>query len=540
MDSSATITELNQATWWQRGIIYQIYPRSFQDSDGDGVGDLEGIRRRLDYLSWLGIDAVWVSPIFPSPMADFGYDVSDYCDIHPLFGSLADFDRLVDEVHRRGMKLILDFVPNHTSIEHPWFAESRSSRINPKRDWYIWRPPKPDGSPPNNWTANFGGAAWTLDEMTGEYYLHMFLPEQPDLNWRNPEVRQAMFDVLRFWLRRGVDGFRVDVIWLMIKDQHLRDNPPNPAYQAGQPEITRFLQLYNGDQPGVHEIVAKMRSVLDEFNDRVLIGEIYLPLERLVAYYGKQLEGAHLPFNFQLIHARWRAEDIASLIVEYERALPAGGWPNWVLGNHDQRRIADRVGEAQARVAAVLLLTLRGTPTLYYGDELGIGHIEIPLEAVRDPWSLKEPGLGVGRDPARTPMQWDGSPAAGFSSGRPWLPLSPDAHRQNVEGEAEDPRSFLSLYRTLIALRRKHQALSIGYLGTVEVSGSVLMYRRSAGAEHILVALNFGDAEASVAVSGGVEILASTHMDREGESDDLRLRPNEGLVVKERSSTQDI
>ena len=409
-------------TWWKHGIIYQIYPRSFQDTNGDGVGDLEGIRRRLDYLSWLGIDAIWISPIYPSPMADFGYDVADYCGIHPLFGSLQDFDRLVADAHERGLKVILDFVPNHTSDQHAWFKESREARASVKRDWYIWRDGKPDGKPPNNWVSNFGGPAWTFDESTGQYYLHQFLKEQPDLNWRNPDVRKAMYDSLRFWLDRGVDGFRVDVIWLMIKDADLRDNPPNPTYTPTQPEINSLIQVYNADQPEVHEVIAEMRHVLDGYQDRVLIGEIYLPLERLVTYYGKDLSGAHLPFNFQLIHAPWKATEIARLVAEYEGALPQGGWPNWVLGNHDQPRIAARIGPAQARVAAMLLLTLRGTPTLYYGDELGVGRVPIPVEAVQDPWEKNEPGLGFGRDPSRTPMQWNAEPQARFSGRRFWSP----------------------------------------------------------------------------------------------------------------------
>ena len=354
--------------WWKSGVIYQIYPRSFQDTNADGIGDLTGIRQRLGYLNWLGVDAIWISPIYPSPMADFGYDVSDYCNVDPIFGNLEDFDQLVRTAHEQSLKIILDFVPNHTSNRHPWFIESRSSRTSLKRDWYIWRDGKEPGIPPNNWMSQFGGSAWTFDEATGQYYLHSFLREQPDLNWRNPAVRGAMYDVLRFWLNRGVDGFRIDVLWLLIKDAALRDNPPNPSYQPTQPAISKLLPTNNADQPEIHEIVAEMRSIVDEFPERVLIGEIYLPLERLVAYYGKGSGGVHLPFNFQLLSTAWTAKEIARLIVEYEAALPVGGWPNWVLGNHDQPRIAARVGVAQARFAAMLLLTLRGTPTMYYGD----------------------------------------------------------------------------------------------------------------------------------------------------------------------------
>ncbi|MFZ3327583.1 MAG: alpha-amylase family glycosyl hydrolase, partial [Methylocella sp.] len=278
--------------WWQIGTLYQVYPRSFQDSNGDGIGDLDGIRQRLDYLVWLGIDAIWISPIYPSPMHDFGYDVADYCGIDPVFGSLESFDRLIDEAHTKKLKVILDFVPNHTSIAHHWFIASRRSRTDPKRDWYIWRDPAQGGGPPNNWISNFGGSAWTWDKGASQYYYHAYLAEQPDLNWRNPDVRAAMHEALRFWLRRGVDGFRVDVMWHLIKDAAFRDNPPNPTWTVHDPEIDRVLQTYSTDQPEVHEVIAGMRQVVEEFENRVLIGEIYLPVEKLVAYYGKNLMGA--------------------------------------------------------------------------------------------------------------------------------------------------------------------------------------------------------------------------------------------------------
>ena len=334
-----------QATaWWQRGIIYEVYPRSFQDTNNDGIGDLAGILARLDYLVELGVDVLWIAPIYPSPMADFGYDISDYCGIDPMFGTLADFDRLLKAAHERGLKLILDFVPNHTSNQHPWFLESRSSRNNPKRDWYLWRDAAEDGGPPNNWLSNFGGSGWEWDATTSQYYYHSFLKQQPDVNWRNPSLREAMFDVLRFWLDRGVDGFRVDVMWLLFKDEQFRNNPINPASHANSPASQRLLPIYNADRPEVHGLVASMRSVLDSYGERLLLGEIYLPINQLVLYYGKDLTGATLPFNFQLIQCPWRADAIAQVIREYEAALPPGAWPNWVLGNHDQARIASRVG----------------------------------------------------------------------------------------------------------------------------------------------------------------------------------------------------
>ncbi len=520
--------------WWQSGIFYQVYPRSFQDSDGDGVGDLDGIRRRLGYLKALGVDAVWISPIFPSPMADFGYDVSDYCDIHPLFGDLAGFDRLVAEAHALGLKIVLDFVPNHTSDAHPWFGESRSSRENPKRDWYVWRDPAPGGGPPNNWMSNFGGPAWAYDEASGQYYYHAFLTEQPDLNWRNPQVRAAMNDVLRFWMRRGVDGFRVDVIWHLLKDRDFRDDPLNPDYREGEADIRRVLQTRSTDQPDVHGVVAELRATLEEFGDRVLIGEIYLPVDRLVAYYGRDLGGAHLPFNFHLILAEWNARGLARLIDAYEAALPEGGWPNWVLGNHDQPRVATRIGPRQARVAAMLLLTLRGTPTMYYGDEIALENVPVPTAQAQDPWERNEPGLG--RDPERTPMQWDEGGAAGFTNGRPWLPLSADHDARNVAVLDGDPRSILSLYRRLIALRQD-PILRAGAYHAVEAAGDILAYERRLDGRRWLVALNLGPGEQSLALpehgAPTGELLLSTFMDRAGPvAETLRLRPDEGALVR--------
>jgi alpha-glucosidase len=526
------------ALWWQRGIIYQIYPRSFQDSNADGIGDLEGIRQRLDYLCDLSVDAVWISPIYPSPMADFGYDITDYCGIDPIFGTLVDFDHLLAEVHKRGLKLILDFVPNHTSTQHPWFLESRSSRQDPKRNWYIWRDPAPDGGPPNNWLANFGGSGWEYHPATGQYYYHAFLKQQPDLNWRNPEVRQAMYDVLRFWLDRGVDGFRVDVLWLLIKDQQFRDNPPNPLWHANQAGIDRLVQRYSADQPEVHTVVEEMRAILDTYADRVLIGEIYLPVTRLVEYYGKDMKGAHLPFNFQLIFAAWNAAEIARIVADYETALPAGGWPNWVLGNHDQKRIATRVGEKEARVAAMLLLTLRGTPTLYYGDELGLQNVPIPPERVQDPWEKNEPGLDLGRDPARTPMPWDASQNAGFTAGIPWLPLNPDHVAHNVATLTDDPHSMLSLYRRLIALRQDRATLYMGsYVGS-HTEADLLVFERRHDNEHsLLVALNFGTLPRRLVLPADAKearVLLSTELDREAGTvlEIVDLRPTEGVILE--------
>jgi alpha-glucosidase len=505
--------------WWESAVIYQIYPRSFQDSDGDGIGDLKGITKRLDYLVDLGIDALWISPIYPSPMADFGYDVADYCGIDPRFGTLADFDELLAAAHARGLKLLLDFVPNHSSDAHPWFAESRSSRDAAKRDWYIWRDPAPGGGPPNNWISDFGGPAWEWDEATGQYYSHAFLKEQPDLNWRNPDLRAAMMDVLRFWFGRGVDGFRIDVLWHMIKHADFPDNPANPDYRPGMGEMHQVLQLHSTDQPEVHDIAAEMRALADGHGDRVLIGEIYLPVERLMHYYGRDLPGVHLPFNFQLIDAPWDARTLAAIIAEYEAALPPGGWPNWVLGNHDRPRIASRVGEAQARVAAMLLLTLRGTPTLYYGDEIGIADVTIPADRVADPRELREPGIGLGRDPVRTPMTWDPSDNGGFTTGEPWLPLHPDWPARNVASQRDDPESLWTLTRDLIVLRRAHRALSVGAWTSVHADDDILAYERRDGDDRLLIALNLGAEERSLSLPawiGDPSPLLSTRHSREG------------------------
>jgi alpha-glucosidase len=475
--------------WWQSGIVYQIYPRSFADSGGDGIGDLAGIRSKLPYLQWLGVDALWICPVYPSPMADHGYDVANYVDIHPLFGSLQDLDALVKDAHARGLKVVLDFVPNHTSSEHPWFIESRASRDSPKRDWYLWADPKPDGSPPNNWLSVFGGPGWTFDPTTAQYYCHAFLREQPDLNWRNAAVRRAMYEAMQFWLDRGVDGFRVDVLWHLIKDAALRDNPKNPHYSPEETPYNALLPAYSTDQPEVHGIVSEMRALLDRYDARVLIGEVYLPVHRLVTYYGVDQRGAHLPFNFQLISLPWHAQQIAAAVGEYEGALPLGAWPNWVLGNHDQPRVASRIGRAQARVAAVLLLTLRGTPTLYYGDEIGMRDGVVPPDQAQDPQGKN---VGLSRDPQRTPMQWSAAAGAGFSSGTPWLPLAPDAQRCNVDVEQQDERSTLHLYRRLIELRRREPALHVGSYTPVPAGGDLLAFIREHEGRRFLMVLNLG------------------------------------------------
>jgi alpha-glucosidase len=527
--------QIARPPWWQTATIYQVYPRSFQDSDGDGVGDLRGLASRLSYLAELGIDAIWLSPIFRSPMKDFGYDISSYVDIDPMFGTMADFDTLLAAAHEQGLRLLLDLVPNHTSDQHPWFVESRSSRRNARREWYLWRDQAPNGGPPNNWLSEFGGSAWQFDAASEQYYYHAFLAEQPDLNWRNPAVVETMHDVMRFWLRKGVDGFRVDVIWHLIKDAQFRDNPENPRYVAGAPPNQRLVPLYTTDLPEVHNVIRGLRQVIDEFPERLLIGEVYLPLNRLVTYYGNDLGEAHLPFNFSLLETRWHARDIAKLVDGYEAALPQGGWPNWVLGNHDRPRIATRVGSAQARIAAMLLLTLRGTPTIYYGDEIGLPQVPIPAESIRDPLEKNMPDIGVGRDGARTPMQWNCSAFAGFSSSEPWLPLSVDWATRNVETLRQDKNSIYVLYRRLIEARRHSLALRRGLYRPIPSKGDLLLYVREFGSERMLMALNLGATSATVGFWTGFKgaVFISTSSERDGDLIDetVRLDADEGLVI---------
>lgn len=525
--------------WWQTGIIYQVYPRSFQDSNGDGVGDLKGILERLDHLQWLGVDAIWLSPIFPSPMADFGYDISDYTGIHPLFGRPEDLDALLHAVHERGMKLLLDLVPNHTSDQHSWFLESRSSRDNPKRNWYIWQDAPADGSLPNNWLSVFGGSAWEWDEPSQQYYYHSFLKEQPDLNWRNPAVQEAMFNVMRFWLRKGVDGFRVDVLWFIFKDEQLRNNPPNPDYAQHMPTFDQLLPVYSTDQPEVQEITRKMRGVLEEFDgDRVLVAEVYLPIKQLVTYYGIDNKGAHLPFNFLLLSLPWDALQIATTIDQYEGALPADAWPNWVLSNHDRPRIASRVGAEQARIAAMLLLTLRGTPTIYYGDEIGMRDVAIPFDEIKDPQGLNMPDKNLSRDPARTPMQWDGSRNGGFTDGSPWLRLDRNFARVNVRAQKENDSSMLGLYYRLISLRRQEPALAEGTYTSVYADNQLLSFtRQKEGSPSFLVVLNLTHRPcyfrpAGFPFSGTVEISASGEWEGSTVSNVIALDGDEGLLIR--------
>jgi alpha-glucosidase len=482
-------------SWWRGGAIYQVYPRSFQDSDGDGTGDLAGVRRRLGYLKWLGVEGIWLSPFYGSPMADFGYDIADHCDVDPTFGTLEDFDALAAEAHRLGLKLILDYVPNHTSEQHPWFRE--------RPDFYLWA-----DAIPNNWVSVFGGPAWTYDEERGRFYYHAYLPQQPDLDWRNPDVREAMLAVLRFWCERGADGFRIDALRQLFKDDRRRDNPRNRGWD-GRDAYDALLPAFTTDRPEVQDAIRAMRAAVGD--ERLLLGELYLPVERLVAYYASGLD---MPANFHLLTTPWTSRDIADLVERYEGALPDGAWPNWVLGNHDRPRLASRLGPGQERAAAMLLLTLRGTPTLYYGDEIGMRDVEIPAERRVDPWAFGN------RDPVRTPMQWDA--AGSFTAARqPWLPFAPDHQRVNVAAQEHDPASLLSLYRRLLALRRSEPDLRSGAYRTLSTDRGVLSFARG---ESLAVAINLGAEEAPSGLTGTV-------LEGPARSE---LRPGEGVLVKSR------
>ena len=527
--------------WWRRGVIYQLLVPSYYDTTGDGMGDLPGVTGKLDYLQWLGVDAVWLSPIFGSPFLDFGYDVSDFRSINPAFGTLDDFDRLIEEAHRRDIRIILDWIPNHTSSEHPWFAESRSSRDNPKRSWYVWADPKPDGSPPSNWLSIFGGSAWALDEATGQYYLHTFLPEQPDLNWRNPDVRQALHETLRFWLGRGVDGFRIDALDLLVEEEGFPDNPPNPNYNPERdgPDMV-VVQQHTRDHPEVHRIVSELRSVVDEFPDRVLLGELYLGVDQLVAYYGVDRPEIHLPLNMLFPSAAWNADELYGSISDYLSKVPENEWPCWLVSSHDGKRVATRAGADQAPVAAMLLLTLRGTPIVYYGDEIGMEDVDVPDEKAVDPQGKL---IGRKRDPVRTPMQWDDQIYAGFSSSEPWLPVADNYESVSVNAQSAT-RSLIELYRRLLALRKEEPAFAAGALTSFAGREGVLSYRRELDGARFLVLLNtqaeartfnLADFAEDNQGAGRAEIVVSTFLDRLDEvHDTVEVRANEGLILKER------
>lgn len=525
--------------WWATGVVYQVYPRSFQDSNGDGIGDLQGIQQRLPYLRDLGIDAIWISPFFKSPMADFGYDVSDYQDIDPIFGTMDDFDALLKAADDLNIRIIVDFVPNHSSNQHPWFIESRSSRDNPKRDWYIWRDPKPDGSPPNNLVGFFGGSVWTYDEQTEQYYLHMFLEEQPDLNWHNPEVVDAMNGVLHFWLEKGVAGFRLDAITILIKQEPLHDLPEEALTATGLELLLWLDEMHN--QPELHDILRDFRTILDSYEgERVLIAETNAgSFEELNGFYGQNLDEIQLPMNLRTLNLEWDANVVAESIIEYFDSLPQGATPNFVFGNHDQPRLVNRFGEVNHRSANMLLLTLWGAPTMYYGDELGMADGHILPEQRQDPFIGEAGNVGSGRDPQRTPMQWNSTSNAGFTDADivPWLPIN-TTFNSNVEEQAEDPKSTLNFCKQLLKIRHESDALRFGSIQFMDsAADNLLIYERKIDEEHLLIIINF-EGEAHVldlsAISDKATVLLSTRMD---DAENLNLskfviRSHESVLLK--------
>jgi len=535
------------ANWWQTGTIYQIYPRSFADSNGDGIGDLAGITSRLDYLASLPVDAIWLSPFYPSPMADFGYDVADYCGVHPLFGTLEDFDALTTAAHARGIKVIVDWVPCHCSDQHPWFIEAKASRDNPRRDWFVWRDPAPGGGSPNNWLSCFEGVgpAWTFDEASGQYYLHSFLPEQPDLNWENPELRAAMHDTLRFWMDRGVDGFRIDVTHRLGKDPQLRDNPPGVVADTR----LALLEGYRADAvaaaarmdenwPSTHDRLREIRAVADEYNARVLIGEVYLLDQGELVKYVATGDELHLAHNFRFVLQPWSAARFRDVVDEWHALAPTTAWPDWLLENHDHNRVASRYGDddasqARARLGLMMVLTLRGTPFLYQGQELALPDGDVPADRVVDV---------AGRDPERCPMPWQppsqAGPGAGFTTGEPWLPVLPGAESLNAQSQDTDPRSALWLTRRLLGLRRDFAELTTGDYQPLDAGPDVYAYLRCKDRGRLLVVLNFGTkptrlALAAVAGAAGGQLLLSTdpHRGTGPVSDSVELGSTEGVMI---------
>jgi alpha-glucosidase len=522
-----------QPTWWQTAVFYEIAAISFQDSDADGKGDLPGLLSRLGYLEWLGVDAIWLTPIYPSPMLDFGYDIADFCAVDSMYGNLKDFDQLLSSLHTRGMRLILDFVPNHSSDQHLWFTESKASRTNSKADWYIWADAAENGGPPNNWLSRFGGSAWEWGEQRQQYYYHSFLVQQPDLNWRNAEVRSAMFDVLRFWLRRGVDGFRIDASAVLIKDDLLRDNPPDPEADEDTPPPQRFKPVFTDDRPEAMVCIEQIREVLDEFDDRVLAGEVQGKTDRIGHFYDNNKPRLHLPLNFTLLDSAWDALSLQATIDAYFNAIPEQAWPDWVIGGHDKPRVASKIGQAQARILAMLLLTLRGTPFLFAGDEIGMEQVGIPHDRVVDPFEKLVGGYGLNRDPERTPMQWDDSLFGGFSSAVPWLPMGNTSER-NVRQQRSNPVSLLSLYHRLISLLRREPALRLGTHQPMRCGNDLITYERVLDETRIAVALNMVDEPRLWKWSGKGTLLLSSYLDREETAVDtsILLRNNEGLIVR--------
>lgn len=528
--------------WWQDGVIYQIYPRSFADTNHDGIGDLNGIVERLDYIADLGVDAIWLSPIYPSPNADYGYDVSNYLDIDPAYGSLEDFDRLVEEAHKRNLRVVLDLVLNHTSDQHAWFLDSKSSKDSPYRDWYLWRDGRSAGRPPNNWQSVFGGKGWKFDPHTGQYYFHMFYPEQPDLNWRNPKVRAAALDVFRFWLERGVDGFRLDVFNVYFKHAAFLDNP----LQWGIRGFDQQRHIYDTDQPEMFPLLEEIHEILDEYPDRFSVGEPFIWEAEKAARYCAPGR-LHTVFNFEVSGCRWNPQRFVNAVQRWEGVLHPASWPAYVLNNHDLPRSATRFGQGEdderLKVAAALLLTLRGTPTLYYGEEIGMRDIHIKYQDIKDRVGRRFWPFYKGRDGCRSPMQWEGGSNGGFSTANPWLPVHPNYLERNVESQRADPGSLFNFYRQLLRLRRSLPALRRGMFQPLTFdSRKIMAFLRQTPDETVMVALNFNDAPANLILGSNMrkanwefELSNCRSSVPDLRSSVLQLLGNEALILRQSS-----
>lgn len=528
--------------WNPFSVVYHIYVRSFRDTNADGIGDLNGIIEKLNYLNGegersLGVDAIWLSPIYRSPQADFGYDVADYYQIDPLFGDLSIMKTLIREAHNRGIKVMMDFVPNHTSSQHHWFKDSQSSKKNPKRDFYIWKDPKSDGGPPNNWRSVFGGSAWEYDFTTHQYYLHTFDKEQPDLNWHNPQVVKEMQNVLCFWMEQGIDGFRVDAIEWMVKDPTFEDEPENLSFVAGSDPYHMVLHTRTFALPELTHIIRELVAPLNEFENKFMVVEVWSGMDEMVRWYRWIDKKWFTPFNFGIITLPWNAQIHRDFIDKYEKSVSFLYTPTYVTGNHDKPRIASRIGQKEARVAAMLVLTLRGMAYIYNGDEIGMTNTEILPDKVRDPFEIKTPNLGLGRDPERTPMQWSNSKNANFTKAEePWLPINPNYRKINVTQQHNDPHSMLSLYKKLIHWRKNHPALQYGSQQILKLdSAEVMSYLRIHENNMVLVILNYGGTTQIINTPFNQgTIMLDTGLNKIGKKINLQkiiLHPHEGLMV---------
>ena len=513
--------------WWRGAVVYQVYPRSFADSNGDGIGDLVGITSRLDYIAELGVDAVWLSPFFTSPMRDFGYDVADYCDVDPIFGTLADFDALIARAHKLGLKLIIDQVYSHTSDQHRWFRQSRESRDGQFADWYVWADAKPDGSPPNNWQSVFGGPAWTWDARRGQYYLHNFLPEQPDLNVHNPDVQDALLGAARFWLDRGVDGFRLDALNFAMHDPQLRDNPPAPAGGKRTRPFDFQQHVYNQSHPDILRFIERLRELTDSYDDRFTVAEV--GGEHALKEMRQFTEPGRLnsAYGFDFLYAD---ELTPQLVAQVAEAWPeAAGWPTWAFENHDAPRAISRWVDARhretfARTKMLLLCSLRGSITIWQGEELGLPQVEVPFDRLRDPEAIANWPHTLSRDGARTPMPWQSDdPNVGFSAGEPWLPVGESHVPLSIDRQQVDQNSILNFTRRALKLRRENPALRTGSLRILEADDRTLSFERTEGDQRLRCTFNLSDASAPYSISGNAIV-------RVGDIDGTTIGPYAAVI----------